>query len=113
MKRMSKRYYTRRQSTETSVQFCEASAPLFSEGARLIRLPDSEHIGRSAVSPSSSPPEFGGMFGKEGSNPTWKESLEDPWSLLYSHKVWLRRIVDNARFAKDVRAEWEKPTYWK
>jgi len=53
------------------------------------------------------------MFGKEGSNPTWKESLEDPWSLLYSHKVWLRRIVDNARFAKDVRAEWEKPTYWK
>src|SRR2546430_16982724 len=45
-----------------------------------------------------------------GGNSDWKESLEDLWNLLYNHKVWIRRIVSNARFAEDVRAEWERST---
>ncbi len=48
---------------------------------------------------------------KEASNPTWTESIEDLWSLLYSRKVWVRMIVDNARFAEDVRVEWKRSTY--
>ena len=33
-----------------------------------------------------------------------QESLEDLWSQLYCQKVWVRRILKDARFAETVRA---------
>ncbi len=45
---------------------------------------------------------------KGGSNLTWKEPIEDLWSMLYNHKVWVRKIVNNARFAEDTRAAWKR-----